>query len=592
MTIRIKFIYLLLVLVSGSLMAQDNTLQKTGITDEMTVNADQNKNWRMGQSSYSAKPKNSWELGVHLGHLFIDGDVDTKIPGGYGVGLHLRKAIHYVFSVRADFMYGQSKGMDPQGWTTTEFGGGLVESGSTGNFNGYAKYTTLSEGWNPSYKTTQGYLALQGVVNIGNLLFHKDRNKWNWYAAVGAGLGSHSTKLDLLDASGNAYTGLAAIRGTDKFNTKAGRKEIISDLEAKYDGKYETAGFKKAGIFRLGDETNVHVVFTASMGVSRKISKRINIGLEHQLITSDNDYLDGIHFRTALDQTNNNDISHYTNVRLGINLGNFDKVTEPLYWLNPLDAQMNDIAALKQRPVFDLTDTDQDGVIDMLDQEMETVAGAPVDTRGVALDSDGDGIADHKDKEPYSPPGYVVSKEGVADVKCCINMDDVNKAIDVKAGSFKAASDCGKWFLPMIHFDLDKANIKPEFYGHLHHVASVMKMCPDLCVTVQGHTDVRSSNNYNNGLSYSRAENVANHIVSQYGIDRSRIKLMYGGEETPMVSNTRGEKEHYMNRRVEIRICAPEDTDMARPEGAPVGTSKGVKSTNTSKFIGNKNSGY
>jgi OOP family OmpA-OmpF porin len=121
-----------------------------------------------------------------------------------------------------------------------------------------------------------------------------------------------------------------------------------------------------------------------------------------------------------LDQTNNNDISHYTNVRLGINLGNFDKVTEPLYWLNPLDAQMNDIAALKQRPVFDLTDTDQDGVIDMLDQEMETVAGAPVDTRGVALDSDGDGIADHKDKEPYSPPGYVVSKEGVADVKCCI----------------------------------------------------------------------------------------------------------------------------------------------------------------------------
>ncbi|MBK9581245.1 MAG: OmpA family protein [Saprospiraceae bacterium] len=549
MTIRIKFIYLLLVLVSGSLMAQDNTLQKTGITDEMTVNADQNKNWRMGQSSYSAKPKNSWELGVHLGHLFIDGDVDTKIPGGYGVGLHLRKAIHYVFSVRADFMYGQSKGMDPQGWTTTEFGGGLVESGSTGNFNGYAKYTTLSEG-------------------------------------------THSTKLDLLDASGNAYTGLAAIRGTDKFNTKAGRKEIISDLEAKYDGKYETAGFKKAGIFRLGDETNVHVVFTASMGVSRKISKRINIGLEHQLITSDNDYLDGIHFRTALDQTNNNDISHYTNVRLGINLGNFDKVTEPLYWLNPLDAQMNDIAALKQRPVFDLTDTDQDGVIDMLDQEMETVAGAPVDTRGVALDSDGDGIADHKDKEPYSPPGYVVSKEGVADVKCCINMDDVNKAIDVKAGSFKAASDCGKWFLPMIHFDLDKANIKPEFYGHLHHVASVMKMCPDLCVTVQGHTDVRSSNNYNNGLSYSRAENVANHLVSQYGIDRSRIKLMYGGEETPMVSNTRGEKEHYMNRRVEIRICAPEDTDMARPEGAPVGTSKGVKSTNTSKFIGNKNSGY
>ena len=138
------------------------------------------------------------------------------------------------------------------------------------------------------------------------------------------------------------------------------------------------------------------------MGISRKINKRFNIGIEHQVIASDNDYLDGIQFRTALDQTNNVDISHYTNVRLGINLGNFNKVTEPLYWLNPLDAGMNDIADLKQRPVLDLTDTDADGIIDMLDQEVNTPAGAPVDTRGIALDSDGDNIADYKDKEPYS----------------------------------------------------------------------------------------------------------------------------------------------------------------------------------------------
>lgn len=581
MTIRIKFLYLLLVLVSGSMMAQDDKALKTDISDEMTVNADQNKNWRMGQSSYSAKPKNSWELGVHLGHFFIDGDVDRRIPGGYGFGLHLRKAIHYVFSLRADLMYGQAKGLDPQMWTHSTKGGGLVEEV-------FAPYAS-EDGWFPSHKTSSGYIALQGVVNIGNLLFHKDKNKWNWYTAIGAGLSTHSTKLDLLDANNRAYSGLGAL--VDDFDTKAGRKSIKENVDSRYDGTYETDGWKKKGIFRLGDETNIHVVFTASMGISRKLSKRINLGFEHQVITSDNDMLDGIRFRSAVDQTNNNDISHYTNLRLGINLGNFNKVTEPLYWLNPLDAQMNDIAALKQRPVFDLTDTDGDGVIDMLDQEMETPAGAPVDTRGIALDSDGDGIADYKDKEPYSPPGYVVSKDGVADVKCCINMDDVNKAIDMKAGSF-GKSDCGKWFLPMIHFDLDKANIKPEFYGHLHHVASVMKMCPDLCITVQGHTDVRSSNNYNNTLSYNRAENVVNHLVSQYGIDRSRIKIMYGGEDTPMINNSKREKEHYMNRRVEVRVCGPNDAEMSRPEGSSNSSSKGVKSTNSSKFIGNKNSGF
>lgn len=592
MTNRINYLFFVLLLVVSSVSAQKDATLTTGVTDEQTVNAEQNKSWRMGQSSYSAKPKNAWELGVHFGHLFIDGDVDTKIPGGYGVGLHLRKAIHYVFSVRADFMYGQSKGIDPQGWSTTNFGGGLVERGSTGNFTGWDNYISSPEGWNPSYKTTQGYLALQGVINIGNLLFHKDRNKWNWYTAIGVGLASHKAQLDLLDANGNIYTGLEAIRGTDKLLTKAGRKEIISDLENKYDGDYETSGFKKAGIFRLGDETNIHVVFTASMGISRKLSNRFNLGLEHQLILSDNDYLDGIHFRSAVDATNNNDISHYTNLRLGINLGNFDKVTEPLYWLNPLDAQMNDIAALKQRPILDLTDTDSDGIIDMLDQELDTPAGAPVDTRGIALDSDGDGVADYKDKEPYSPPGYVVDKDGVANFEK-LTTSDVNKAIDIKLAAYKASnSDCGKWFLPMIHYDLDKATIKPEFYGHLHHVASVIKMCPDVCVAVVGHTDVRSSNNYNNALSYNRAENAINYLVSQYGIDRSRFKIMYGGEDAPLVSNSKRDKEHYMNRRVEFRLCADGDTEMPRPTGSSNNTSKGVKSTNSSRFIGNKNSGY
>lgn len=556
--------------------SQDNAPK---ISDEMTVNAEQNKNWRMGQNAYSAKPKNAWELGIHAGHYLIDGDVDRRLPAGYGFGLHLRKAIHYVFSVRADFMYGQAKGLDPQMWTHVSKGGGLVEEV-------FADYRN-QDGWFPAHKTSYGYLALQGVVNIGNLLFHKDRNKWNWYAAVGGGFSSHKTMLDLKNGT-SAYTGLAALQGN--FDTRAGRKSIKDAIDARYDGTYETESWKKKGIFRLGDETNIHFVFTASMGVSRKINQRINIGLEHQVMTADNDMLDGIRFRTAQDQSNNNDISHYTNLRLGINLGNFNKVTEPLYWLNPLDAQMNDIASLKQRPVFDLTDTDGDGVIDMLDKEMDTPAGASVDTRGIALDSDGDGIADFKDKEPFSPPGYTVSKEGVADVKCCITMDDVNKAINAKAGAMMGSrDDCGKWFLPMIHFDLDKATIKPEFYGHLHHVATVMKMCPDVCITVQGHTDVRSSNNYNSSLSYNRAENVINYLVSQYGVDRNRIKLMYGGEDTPMVGSSRREVEHYMNRRVEIRVCQPTDSEMAKPEGY-VPSSRGVKST--SKFIGNKNSGF
>ena len=620
MTKRIYLLTLLLAFFFTGTFAQDDAFETTsykstsismsGYSDELTTDPEQNKMWKMGQTSYSAKPKSAWELGVHLGHFFIDGDVDRTLPGGYGLGLHLRKAVHYVFSIRADLFYGKATGLDPQPWkadrpsvsngTILNAGGGLREWGvnDPDYVNEYQQYVG-GEGWFPSHQTTYIYGALQGVINIGNLLFHKDRNKWNWYMAVGVGLSNHNTKLDLLDASGNAYTDLVTRTDwtAEKFDTKSGRSDIKSALNDIYDGEYETDGFKKQGIFRIGDDTNIHVVWTGSMGISRKLSKRINIGLEHQVMATDNDYLDGIKFRSGLDQTNNVDLLHYTNIRLGINLGSFDKVTEPLYWLNPLDATMTDIAMLKQRPVLDLTDEDGDGVIDMLDQEKDTPAGCPVDVRGVTLDSDGDGFADCKDQEPYSPPGWEVDDKGVAMVVCCMTEDDVNKIVENKTSAIintvntLVENDCGKWFLPMIHFDLDRYNIKPEFYGQLHHVANVMKMCPNICVSVVGHTDARNSNEYNRVLSYNRAQATVDYLVTNYGLDRSRFKLMYGGEESPMMGgeNARTEAQHYMNRRVEFRVCEDADYDMGKPEGPNAG--KGGKKK-SSTYSGNKNSGY
>ncbi|HRG64280.1 MAG TPA: OmpA family protein [Saprospiraceae bacterium] len=573
------YVYALLFL-GGTLFAQDD--MKKDQTDA---------SFRMGQSNYTAKPKNAWELGVHAGHFFIDGDVDRTIPGGYGLGLHLRKAIHYSFSIRADLFYGSATGLEPQRWTHASVGepvgGGLIEKE-------YLPYANNADGWFPSHKTTQVYGVMQGVLNIGNILFHQKNNKWNWYWTLGVGLSSHKTKLDLLDGNNQPYLNLLTTSGysEEKFNTKKGRGEIKDALNKIYDGTYETEGPKKAGIFRLGDETNIHVMFTSSVGVSRKLSKRINLGIEHQVMATDNDYLDGIRFRSEDDLSADVDLEHYTNLRLAINLGNLDKVTEPLYWVNPLDATMNDIAELKARPVLDLTDSDSDGIIDMLDQEVETPAGAPVDTRGVALDSDGDGVADYKDKEPYSPIGYEIGKDGVANVKkceSCLTEADVFRMIDSRTAGFK--NDCGKWFLPMIHFDLDKSRIKPEFYGHLHHVASVLKQCPSACVSVVGHTDVRNSNNYNNMLSYNRAQAAVDYLVTNYGIDRSRLKLMYGGEDAPMVGKSRTETEHYMNRRVEFRLCEPTDAEMQKPEGKG-GNSGNTSGNSGSIFKGNKNSGY
>ena len=565
------------------LIGYSSYAQELMISDDMTVDPDQNKEWRMGKNPYSAKPKNAWELGIHAGHFFIDGDVDPKQPGGFGLGLHIRKAIHYSFSLRGDLFYGQTKGLDPQAWSGPARGGGLV-------YPEFSAYNNAA--WFPSYKTSYFYGALQGVLNIGNILFHKPNNKWNWYTAVGIGLDNNNTKLDLLNGTA-PYTNLEG-SVTGNLNTKAGRKERKADIKAIYDGDYESEAPKKVGIFRLGDETNIHAVFTGSMGIARKINKKINIALEHQVMLTDNDLLDGITFRTALDQTNQNDIGHYTNLRLGINLGSSDKVTEPLYWLNPLDAAMQDVAELKQRPVLDLTDSDGDGIIDMLDQEKDSPAGAIVDTRGVTMDSDGDGLADYKDKEPFSPPGFNVDADGIAQ-GARMSEADVIKLMDSRAAKWcedckKGMSECGKWFLPMIHYDVNSSKLKPEFYGHLHHVASVMKMCPNTCVTVVGHTDDRSSNQFNEGLSYRRAQTAIDYLVSNYGIDRSRFKLTYDGEEMPLIKSSRRDKERYMNRRVEFRVCSPEDAEMGAPAGATSTTGSGSRSG--SVIRGDKNSGF
>ncbi len=597
------------VIVSDTVEYND-TYTSPVIKDDMTKDPDQNKKWRKGLYKYPAKPKHAWELGIHGGHFFLDGDVDQRHPlSGFGIGIHLRRAIHYVFSVRFDLYYGQTYGTDPQpSYSSLK---------PEGNFGGiFDDYVNSGMHWYASYKLEYIEASMQGVLNIGNILFHKERNKWNWIMFGGVGVNSNQTMMDLYDANGNIYNTqpIDAIKEIpEKRNQRYERLKKIKEI---YDGKYETPAYRKKAIFRVNDRYHIHASFIAGMGVYRKINKRINIGLEHQVMINDNDYLDGMKYRTDVDQTNQPDMLHYTNLRLAVNLANFKKRTEPLYWLNPVDGVFNDIAQLKQRPVFDLTDSDADGVIDMMDMEQDSPAGCPVDTRGITLDSDGDGLPDCKDKEPYSPPGYEVDEVGVAHIpeekKCCVTKDEVKQMLEsgmARGGAVVAgpgtttvvSGGVSDWFLPMIHFDLDKYYIKKEYYGQLKHVAEVMKRYPDLCVTAFGATDVRNSNAYNELLSYNRAKEAIDFLVNHYGIDRSRFNLMFGGEEKPLVPNLPDshnisremEMGHYMNRRVEFRVCRADDFDMPRPAGVfEAGQNTPNSSRPGSKYSGNKTSGF
>ncbi len=597
---HLVFLFSFPFLLLNSIQAQNETgsFSSPVVADEMTQNPEQNQLWRTGQSKYSAKPKHMWEFGLHGGTAFIGGDVEASVPSGYGFGIHLRKAINYTLSWRVDATYQTSKGYDARlfNYLRTEktYGQNIDQSPI---LVGYTNETINEDNILRNYKTDIISVSIEGILNIGNILFHGPSNKWNLYTAIGLGLNIPETGVDLLDENGGLYDFYSLTVGQDN-NTSQGRKDIINNLKTLLDGDFETPGGVAKDVVSFGDEKDVIPHLSLSLGLSRKLSKRINLGIEHRILLSDNDLLDGFEMLSPSAKTPSNDIAHYTSLRLGINIGSKEKRIEPLYWVNPLDASFNDIAELKQRPKFDLTDSDGDGVIDMIDQEISTPAGCPVDTRGITLDSDGDGVVDCKDEEPYSPPGYEVSAAGIAQVpQEYMAEDDVVALINQRAGAMETSLN---WFLPMIHFDLNKYYIKPEFYGALHNIAAVMRSHPDVKVVAFGFADNRSPTDYNNVLSYNRAKEAIDFLVSTYNIPRERFILNFGGEDAPLVSDLKDgydisstdEFKHYMNRRVEFHVATSTDTNMERPAGPEAGQNTPGSARSGAKFSGNYNSGY
>lgn len=104
-----------------------------------------------------------------------------------------------------------------------------------------------------------------------------------------------------------------------------------------------------------------------------------------------------------------------------------------------------------------------------------------------------------------------------------------------------------------ITFDVDKANIKPDFNQTLVSVALVLQKFDKTIVDVYGYTDNSGDDNYNLQLSQRRAVSVAT-VLSSQGIDQRRFYIEGRGEASPIASNA-DESGRSQNRRVEIQIA-------------------------------------
>jgi OmpA-OmpF porin, OOP family len=109
----------------------------------------------------------------------------------------------------------------------------------------------------------------------------------------------------------------------------------------------------------------------------------------------------------------------------------------------------------------------------------------------------------------------------------------------------------GKLVTYGIYFDSGKDIVKPESYGTINEIASVMKENADLRVRITGHTDSDGDDAMNLDLSKRRAGNVKQYLCSEFQIGSDRIETDGKGETEPIITNNSSENKA-KNRRVEF----------------------------------------
>lgn len=104
-----------------------------------------------------------------------------------------------------------------------------------------------------------------------------------------------------------------------------------------------------------------------------------------------------------------------------------------------------------------------------------------------------------------------------------------------------------------IHFEFDRAVIRPISYPILDDVADLLRRNPQIRrVRVEGHTDWIGSDAYNQRLSQARARSVRDALV-QRGIEPDRLEAMGYGESRPIADNNTVQGRA-RNRRTEFTV--------------------------------------
>ena len=136
------------------------------------------------------------------------------------------------------------------------------------------------------------------------------------------------------------------------------------------------------------------------------------------------------------------------------------------------------------------------------------------------------------------------------DVIETVAMETGKVSVDASAMARDIAAT-GRVVLYGIHFDTDKADLKPESQPTLQEIAKLLKQDPSLKLHIVGHTDNVGAFDYNVGLSERRAAAVVKELTANHGIAAARMRAAGVGMLAPVAPNDT-EQSRAKNRRVEL----------------------------------------
>ena len=170
------------------------------------------------------------------------------------------------------------------------------------------------------------------------------------------------------------------------------------------------------------------------------------------------------------------------------------------------------------------------------------------------LDTDGDGLVDKNDKCPKEfgteenegCPDKTASEENLLEEK-----DELNSENDTKKEKY-IKSDVEKMIASNIYFELNLFSINPAERSKLNDIKNLLNSYPDIKIDIVGHASSDGPSDYNMLLSEKRA-NMVKMTLNNLGIDSSRLKVSFSGENEPTSGNI-SNKGKSKNRRVEISV--------------------------------------